>query len=397
MDYIEGMTSQPPSRDADRLFRGQFLLLGLLVLGIAGNGWLIFSSHGGRDGPVGPLHDAGAEPRPVQASLEATPAEERTMRAFDMAHRSVVGVSTGKWAAVRRNGRQVPLPNLQGSDGSGFIWDAGGWIVTNWHVVQEGTLVWVTLANGEVHEGVLVGASGADDLAVIKINPSGLDLEPLALGSSHDLRIGQSVLAIGNPFGLKGSLSKGVISGLNRPIDTDQGLHMDGMIQTDAAINPGNSGGALLDLSGRLIGINTAIHSQTNGSSGVGFAVPVDLINEIVPLIIAGEMPVDTGRAVLGILMLEDPVTTSLGLVGVIVNAVLPGGGAEQAGLKSLEQGDQDDPNFDRITALEGEAIRSSKDLLKALGQHQPGEQVEVTFVRAGETRTVPVTLGSAR
>ena len=395
MGYIEGMTNQPPSRDAERLFRGQFLLLGLLVLGIAGNGWLIFSSRRDRNGPLGPLHDKGAAPRPLQASLKATPAEERTMRAFDMAHRSVVGVSTGELAAVRRDGHQVPVRIPQGT-GSGFIWDSGGWIVTNWHVVQEGTLVRVTLASGEVREGVLVGASGADDLAVIKINPSGLDLEPLALGSSHDLRIGQSVLAIGNPFGLDGSLSKGVISGLNRSIETDQGQRMEGVIQTDAAINPGNSGGALLDLSGRLIGINTAIHSQTHSSSGVGFAVPVDLINEIVPLIIAGEMPVDAGRAVLGILMLEDRMTTSLGLVGVIVDAVLPGGGAEQAGLKSLEQGEQGDPSFDRITALDGEAIRSAKDLLKALDRHQPGDLVDVTFMRAGDTRTVPVTLGSA-
>ena len=296
----------------------------------------------------------------------------------------------------------MPIQIPKGT-GSGFVWDAGGWIVTNWHVVKEGSLVRVTLAGGELREGVLVGASAQDDLAVIKIDPTGLDLVPLAVGTSHDLRIGQSVLAIGNPFGLDGSLSKGVISGLNRLIETDQKLRMEGVIQTDAAINPGNSGGALLDISGRLIGINTATHAQTNGSSGVGFAVPVDLINRVVPQIIAGEMPVDAGRAVLGILMLDDSFLEGLGLEGVIVDAVLKGGGAEQAGFKKLngftglKLGTGENSTFDRIIAIDGEAIRNADDLLDVLGQRKPGDQVQVTFVREGETQTVGVTLGSAR
>lgn len=178
---------------------------------------------------------------------------------------------------------------------------------------------------------------------------------------------------------------------------------MEGVIQTDAAINPGNSGGALLDISGRLIGINTAIHSQTNGSSGVGFAVPVDLINRVVPKIIAGEMPVDAGRAVLGILMLDDGFLTSLGLEGVIVSAVLKGGGAEQAGFKKLtgftglKQGSSENSTFDRIIAIDRETITNADDLLDVLGQRKPGDQVQVTFVRDGETQNVGVTLGSAR
>ena len=227
MDYIRGMSPRPPSRDAERLFRGQFLLLGLLVLAIGGIVWLILAPSGSGGGPVGPLHDVGAEPRPVQASMGATSDEERTITAFNLARRSVVGISTGGLAAVRRNGHRVPIQIPKGT-GSGFVWDAGGWIVTNWHVVKEGSLVRVTLAGGKLREGVLVGASAQDDLAVIKIDPTGLDLVPLAVGTSHDLRIGQSVLAIGNPFGLDGSLSKGVISGLNRLIETDQKLRMEG-------------------------------------------------------------------------------------------------------------------------------------------------------------------------
>ena len=402
MDYIRGMSPRPPSRDAERLFRRQFLLLGLLVLAIGGNVWLILAPSGSGGGPVGPLHDVGAEPRPVQASMGPTSDEERTITAFNLARQSVVGISTGGLGAKRRNGQRVPIQIPRGT-GSGFVWDAGGWIVTNWHVVKEGSLVRVTLAGGELREGVLVGASAQDDLAVIKIDPTGLDLVPLAVGTSHDLRIGQSVLAIGNPFGLDGSLSKGVIRGLNRLIKTDQELRMEGVIQTDAAINPGNSGGALLDISGRLIGINTAIHSQTNGSSGVGFAVPVDLINRVVPKIIAGEMPVDAGRAVLGILMLDDGFLTSLGLEGVIVSAVLKGGGAEQAGFKKLtgftglKQGSSENSTFDRIIAIDRETITNADDLLDVLGQRKPGDQVQVTFVRDGETQNVGVTLGSAR
>lgn len=388
------MTETPPSSRAERLLRIQTFLLILLGLGLGVNVWVLGRSSDSISPQTGPLNNPDAQPRPTQAGFGTSTDEERTIAAYKRARRSVVGITVGTTSSFQRKGQKVPVHMPRGT-GSGIVWDAEGWIVTNWHVVSEGAQIFVTLAGQEYREAIIVGASVEHDLAVIKINPSGLDLLPIPIGTSHDLEVGQSVLALGSPFYLDGSLSKGIISGLQRSFRTDPHQEIEGAIQTDAAINPGSSGGALLDLSGRLIGINTAMHSA---SSGVGFAIPVDTINELVPRIIAGEMPMNAGRAILGILMLNRYLMPNDGKGGVIIDAVIPGGGAEQAGLQSWVDLPEGGFTYDRIIAIDGETIEDHESLLQALKQHRAGEKVEVTLQRTGEDEfKVMVTLGATR
>jgi 2-alkenal reductase len=253
---------------------------------------------------------AATEPRDVQPRVPFEGEEKRTTSLFAKAAPSVVSIY------ARRGSAYVPQSGV--GTGSGFIWDAAGHIVTNNHVVAEAEDVGVLLGGEQAIPARLVGTAPWADLAVLKLSVVPDGLRPLPVGSSADLVVGQSVYAIGNPFGLSRSLTTGVISALDRRLPTASGREVAGVVQTDAAVNPGNSGGPLIDSSGRLIGVNTAILAPTGSFTGVGFAIPVDTVNRIVPELIRD------GRARLpgiGIVPLPDDVASRAAVRGVIVQA----------------------------------------------------------------------------
>ena len=264
--------------------------------------------------------------------------------------------------------------------GSGFLIDAQGHVVTNEHVVEAGTSYTVRFGSeGEALPAKLVGEDASTDLAVLQVDPDDVPAEtkPLALASSADLRPGDLAIAIGSPFGLSGTVTTGIISALDREIDSPNGFKIPGAVQTDAAINPGNSGGPLLDAQGRVIGVNSQIASSSRQSSGVGFAVAVDTVKQVVPeLIQDGEIE----RAYLGVSSSEVP-----GSVGATVEAVQPGGPAAGSELRP----------GDRITKLDDREVENPSDLSAAILDYKPGDRVTLTVDRGGEQTTIDVTLGT--
>ncbi|WP_299459628.1 trypsin-like peptidase domain-containing protein [uncultured Gimesia sp.] len=275
----------------------------------------------------------------------------------------------------------------QGS-GSGFIWDRNGHIVTNFHVIQKADEATVTLADNTTWKAKLVGFEQSKDLAVLRINAPSEQLKPIKVGYSADLQVGQTVLAIGNPFGLDQTLTTGIISGLGREIISATGRSIRNVIQTDAAINPGNSGGPLLDSSGHLIGVNTAIYSTSHVYAGIGYAVPVDLISRFVPQLIRYGMIQIPSLNFTGI---DDIVTRKLKINrllsqdahGVMVQDLIPGGAADLAGLKAI--------SFDKtgnlvlgdlIMQLNEIPITNADDLLAALETHKVGDEVTLLIFR---------------
>ena len=232
-------------------------------------------------------------PRAVAPRGDLAAYEKTTIEIFDRVSPSVVEVvgsvdnDTSQFTGEQSNGEQGG-----GQSGTGFVWDAAGHIVTNNHVVQATRALLVRLSSGEVGKADIVGTAPEYDLAVIHYNGGGKLPPPIAVGSSADLKVGQSAFAIGSPFGLDESMTAGIISALERRLPTSGGREIANVIQTDAAINPGNSGGPLLDSAGRLIGVNTAIYSPSGSNAGIGFAIPVDVVNRIVPQLISnGRVP----------------------------------------------------------------------------------------------------------
>jgi S1-C subfamily serine protease len=301
---------------------------------------------------------------------------------FEMASRSVVHIETSRVQRSRLSFNVFQIP--QGT-GSGFIWDAAGYVVTNLHVIKDADTADVILADGTRLDASLVGYAADYDLAVLKI-AGGQGLRPLAVGTSEDLRVGQKVFAIGNPFGLDQTLTTGVISGLGREILSVTRTPIRGVIQTDAAINPGNSGGPLLDSAGRLIGVNTAIYSPSGASSGIGFAVPVDTVNAIVPQLIRSGKP---ERAGLGVVLASDSLARQrFGARGAMVLEVISGTGAQQAGLRDATRS-----SFDDIVELDGNPVQSRADVSRLLEGREVGDSVRVEFLRGGQRLEVDVVL----
>ena len=341
------------------------------------------------------LHEGDARPRTVAARGNLTELETSTIDLFGTASPSVVHVANVRFMQNRWTRNVFKMPR---GTGSGFVWDARGYVVTNEHVVRGGDEFVVTLADNTSLEAFLVGVDPDHDLAVLRVeSPPNGGLPPLAIGTSGDLRVGQSVFAIGNPFGLDQTLTTGVISGLDREIRTDTERRIDGVIQTDAAINPGNSGGPLLDSAGRVIGINTAIAGQTGQSSGVGFAVPIDTVNRLVPLLIRGEKPRRPG---LGVTLLSPVWLARARIEGVGVERVLPDSAAEEAGLRGLER-DERTRRWklgDIIVSVDGTPVKSRADLFDALDAHAVGDTVQLTVRRPDGEHTLEVELqGVAR
>ena len=333
-----------------------------------------------------------ASPRPVAPRPPLSAEELNNISVFKAASPSVVNITA---LALGRDFFSMNVQQVPRGTGTGFVWDDKGHIVTNFHVIQEANGARVTLADQTSHRAQLVGVFPDRDIAVLKIDAPGHKLPPLALGSSRDAQVGQRVYAIGNPFGLDQTLTTGIVSALNREIESVTRRTIRGAIQTDAAINPGNSGGPLLDSAGRVIGVTTAIYSPSGASAGIGFAIPVDEVNRIVPRLIRDGRMV---RPALGVTAGPEGMTAALKLPhGVPLVRVAPGGPAHQAGLQPFKRGAEGGivPG-DVITALNEEPIKDLDDMLTALERYQPGDRVTLSLWRAGKSRKQSVVLAES-
>ncbi|WP_077037265.1 S1C family serine protease [Pelomonas sp. KK5] len=332
------------------------------------------------------------EPRTITPRGPLEPAELNHIKVFKAVSPSVVHITT---LALQRDIFSMNVSEVPRGTGSGFIWDTAGHIVTNFHVIQDATAARVTLADQSTHNAELVGVFEDRDLAVLRIKAPREKLPPIPVGSSRELQVGQQVYAIGNPFGLDQTLTTGIVSALNREIESMNRRTIRGAIQTDAAINPGNSGGPLLDSAGRLIGVNTSIFSPSGASAGIGFAIPVDEVNRIVPRLIRDGRYI---RPSLGISAASGNLAQALRLPkGVALVRVAPGGAGEKAGLAPFmrDRAGRLLPG-DVITAVNGEAVGTLDDLLTLLERRQIGETVQLSVWRDGRTRLAPAVLGSS-
>jgi S1-C subfamily serine protease len=330
-----------------------------------------------------------ATPRAITARGDLADEEKATISLYRQTAPSVVHVTR---LDRRRDPYSFNILQIPSGTGSGFIWDTEGHVVTNNHVVEGAPAFEVVLADHSKYKATVVGVSPDHDLAVLKIDAPAKELHPILLGSSHDLQVGQKVFAIGNPFGLDQSLTTGVVSALDREIVTESQRSIKGVIQTNAAINPGNSGGPLLDSAGRLIGVNTAILSPSGASAGIGFAIPVDDVNQIVPQLIRHGRIVRPG---LGIQAGNDQINEQLHLSGVLIIAVIPDGPAAQAGLRPTRRDEETGDLLlgDVIVAIDDKPIKSIKDLRAAMDTHKVGDTVTVTIERDGKRQKEQVTL----
>tara|TARA_A100001037_G_scaffold56671_1_gene48969 strand:+ start:12469 stop:13569 length:1101 start_codon:yes stop_codon:yes gene_type:complete len=321
-------------------------------------------------------------PRPVTPRGSLADLERQNVEAFQRIAPSVAYIFT------RPAGNSPFNQPAGGGTGSGFLWDRAGHVVTNHHVVANAAAVAVRLDDGEPVRATVIGSAPDSDLAVLRLSDLPSGLQPIPVGSSGDLQVGQSVLAIGNPFGLSRTLTTGIVSALDRRLPTPTGREIAGVIQTDAAINPGNSGGPLLDSAGRLIGVNTAIISGSGSSAGIGFAVPVDVVNRIVPQLIAnGKAP----RPGIGVSVASEEFTARLGIDGVVIADVIADGSAGQAGLRGLDRRSR--RLGDVITHVGETPVHSLAEFATALDRVGIGNAATLTVLRGDRSMTVSVTV----
>jgi S1-C subfamily serine protease len=332
-----------------------------------------------------------AQPRAVTPRGPLAADELAHIELFRKASPSVVHITS---LGAQRDVFSMNVQQVPRGTGTGFVWDASGHIVTNFHVIQGANGAKVTLADQSTYDATLVGFFADRDLAVLKIEAPRERLPPLALGTSRDLQVGQRVYAIGNPFGLDQTLTIGIVSALNREIESFNNRTIRGVVQTDAAINPGNSGGPLLDSAGRLIGVNTQIASPSGASAGIGFAIPVDELNRIVPRLIRDGRFV---RPALGVTAGPPQLQRALRLPkGVAVVQVGRNTPAARAGLQPFTRGNRGEIVMgDVITAINDEPVESLDDMLAALERRQPGEAVTLTVWREGRSRNVKTRLAA--
>jgi S1-C subfamily serine protease len=364
---------------ATRLFRAA--LFGAILFSLLGLQLSLIPQASGADALL----------RQVTPRGELASDEKATIQLFENSRNSVVYITT---RAQVQDFWSRDIFSVPRGTGSGFIWDESGHVVTNFHVIENASEATIRLANGKDYTASLVGVSPIHDIAVLKIKVSQKRLPPLPIGTSHDLRVGQKVYAIGNPFGLDWTLTNGIVSALDRSLTEENGNTVEHLIQTNAAINPGNSGGPLLDSAGRLIGINTAIYSPSGASAGIGFAVPVDTVNRVVPQLISrGKYT----RPALGIGIDEDinqRLTAIMEIKGVVILNVPRGTAAAAAGLKGVEA-TQDGSIIpgDIITAIEGKPVDSVSKLAARLDDFRVGDRIRITVMRQGKSREVQVIL----
>jgi S1-C subfamily serine protease len=336
-----------------------------------------------------------AASRPVTPRGDLGPEEKATIQLFERSREAVVFIST-KEAVVdfwSRNVTSVPR-----GTGSGILWDEAGHVVTNFHVIEGASEARVKLADGRSFRASLAGASPEHDIAVLKIGIGFKGPRPVPVGSSGDLRVGQRVYAIGNPFGLDWSLTSGIVSAVNRSLVEENGNRLERLIQTDAAINPGNSGGPLLDSAGRLIGMNTAIYSPSGAAAGIGFAVPIDTVNRIVPELIRNGHYTPPSMGIQADEGLNERLAEANGIEGVFVLRVGRGSTAEEAGIKPARfSRDGEIIGGDVIVSIDGKKIDSVARLLVTLDDHRVGDTVRLGVERGGKRVEIPVRLQSGR
>ncbi len=322
---------------------------------------------------------------PVPGDLSAD--EKNTIRIFQEMSASVCSI---KNASVQRDFFSLNVYEIQQGMGSGILWDDLGHVVTNFHVLYQANKIEVILSDHSSYEAKVVGVAPDYDLVVVQINAPKEILRAIPLGTSNDLRVGQKVLALGNPFGLDSTLTTGIISALGRTIESMTKHKIQNVIQTDAAINPGNSGGALLDSFGRLIGINTAILSPSGANSGIGFAVPVDTVNRIVPQLIAKGRLIRVG---IGASLLPDNLRKNWGISGAVVLQVMPGTPAEKIGLQGIRK-----TVFgklilgDVLISIDGYPIEKNEDLISYVDQNKKaGDSTTLEWIRNGEKQKADI------
>jgi S1-C subfamily serine protease len=370
------------------------LALGIFGMGLIVGGTVFASMFVSTVEPlaVQPVPTATLLPETVYAEMDAR--DQVMINLYDRVSPSVVHI-------ISRQQNLNPFFGVYSSEGtgSGFFIDTEGHVLTNYHVIANASEVDVILANGDSVSAALVGVDRENDLAVLRIDIAAESAVPLEYGNSSEIRVGQTVVAIGNPFGLDRTLTTGIVSALGRRLQTDQGALVGQAIQTDAAINPGNSGGPLLDMRGRVIGINTAINSPSGGSVGIGFAVPVDVIKRVVPELIANGRYThpDIGFQVAELGTEVTPGNDSVAR-GLLIVDVVTNGPAHKAGLRaaqvSARRGRYVFSGGDIIVAINGQPMYSRDDMLIYLEDHfRPGDTITVTIVREGTTQDVSLTL----
>lgn len=322
----------------------------------------------------------------AEEALAYTPAELHTIRLFENAQPSVCFITT---KTQRRDFWTSNVTEVPAGSGSAFVWDDEGHIITNYHVIRDASRAIVTLADGEEYDAELVGVAREKDLAVLKIDAPRKALSPIPVGTSSDIRVGQAVYAIGNPFGLDQTLTTGIVSALDREIKSQANVPIRGVIQSDAAINPGNSGGPLLDSRGLLIGVNTAIYSPSGASAGIGFSIPVDVVRYVVPdLIRYGEVR----RASLGLQFYSrwrGP--------GLVIDSTTPNGPAALGGVRGLSPDGRGNRVLgDVLIGINGKKVETTTDVFLTLEELEPGQQVRLNLLRDEREVEVRVTLGSS-
>ena len=362
-------------------------MVSLLLLAVAG---IMLQNAGYLPGFGG---RAARESRPITPRGDLSDDEKSTIQIFREASPSVVHITTLTHRRDRLNFNVLEIPE---GTGTGFIYDDAGHVVTNFHVVRTAQAAKVMLADNSTWDAKLVGYELDKDIAVLKIEAPPGRLKKVAIGESAGLQVGQKVFAIGSPFGLDQTLTTGVISGLGREIKSMSGSLIEGAIQTDAAINPGNSGGPLLDSAGRVIGVNTMIVSESGAFSGIGFAVPVDIVNQVVPELIKSSR---MERVVPGFKLFDESITRRFGITrGALVERVFENSGAEAAGIRGTYR-DYDGTIYlgDIVVEIEGRPIRTESDMSKALSGKKPGEEISVVAIRGNQNVTQKVILQATR
>ncbi len=348
--------------------------VGALALGVgvaAGAGGYAAVTNGDQAGSTTAAPSSAVPPASARSGVGAI---------YEQANPGVVEITASSDAAQG----DAPFPfgerqqgGGQRAQGSGFVYDADGHVVTNYHVVQGATSLTVTLSDGSTYDATVVGTDPSTDLAVLDVDAPADELHPLTLGDSDAVAVGDGVVAIGSPYGLEETVTSGIVSALDRTIESTNGYSIPGTIQTDAAINHGNSGGPLLNMGGQVIGVNSQIESESGGNTGVGFAIPSNTVRSVADQLIAGDQ---VEHAYLGVSLQAAP-----GARGAAIGAVTKGSPAAKAGLQA----------GDVVTAFDGEEIESPDALTAAVSAKSPGDEVTVTYTRDGDSHTAQVTLGT--
>ncbi|MEP0203508.1 MAG: trypsin-like peptidase domain-containing protein [Halioglobus sp.] len=341
---------------------------------------------------LGSLYASAIASQEVDYLSFATEEEANTTEIFSKASPAVVYVTN---KALRRNLFSLNVQEIPRGAGTGFVWDRSGLIVTNFHVIAGAQRLTVTLQDRTEYDAEVVGIAPEKDLAVLRLIEPPKELATLPLGDSSELSVGRKVLAIGNPFGLDTTLTTGVVSALGREIQAPSNRRIRGVIQTDAAINPGNSGGPLLNSLGQLVGVNTAIYSPSGASAGIGFAIPVNTVKDVVPQLISYGRIL---RPILGLELASDRWVQRYRIQGLPVVRVYPGLPADDAGIKGAYRNSRGDIMLgDVLTHINNKPIRSSDDYFSELEKHEVGDTIEIRARRGDEDRTFSVTVSESQ